>query len=56
MELKPCPFCGSYTLGMESMNGFSVVCFGCEAKGPLQPDRIVAEIEWNNRAYEEGNE
>lgn len=60
MELKPCPFCGSFNVKMrEYMGATRVACYECFAQGPdfdskytsyggqKAPER--AALAWNER-------
>lgn len=52
MPLEPCPFCGESDTSkiklVESTHFYSVVCFGCGAKGPVFDDHPIDAVqEWN---------
>lgn len=57
-ELKPCPFCGSDAILIETMGihrrGFRAECAGCEAQIGTDDygfiERAIAVAHWNNRA------
>ena len=56
-ELKPCPFCGSIAVLLESDGESFVSCINknCEAEGCLVAgDREEAIKRWNRRAHDEG--
>lgn len=50
-ELKPCPFCGSTNLVVDSsdMYRWYVECWDCEADGPFADDEGLAIEAWNKR-------
>ena len=50
-ELKPCPFCGSKSLGFYwEIDVCRIECKECGAKGPWEMERDFAEKIWNRRA------
>jgi len=56
MELKPCPFCESYQVGIvvgycEAVN--SVRCYDCKANGPYKKTKADAITAWNTRVESE---
>ena len=53
-EIKPCPFCGSNSLIIESNNSyFRINCGKCECHGPKEDTYEKAISAWNRRAEEE---
>jgi Lar family restriction alleviation protein len=48
-ELKPCPFCGSTNLNVTHESSY-VMCYGCDADGPVTRPSAAAIAAWNNRA------
>jgi len=47
-ELKPCPFCGSTNLNVTAESSY-VMCYGCDADGPVTRPSTAAIAAWNNR-------
>jgi len=53
MDLKPCPFCGSSKIRVDSgvLSSHCAKCIPCEAEGPYvdsgDPEEIIKA--WNNR-------
>ncbi|WP_316375007.1 Lar family restriction alleviation protein [Enterobacter hormaechei] len=55
---KPCPFCGSGYVGIESYSNnewFFVSCHECGANGPEESMAAKAALAWNRRAGDEAN-
>lgn len=53
---KPCPFCGSGDVTIESYNNgewFFVDCRECGATGPEEPTATKAALAWERRAGDE---
>ena len=50
-NIKPCPFCGSMDVKVESMGSsyHTVVCRNCHAVGPNHNDKGKAITRWNQR-------
>lgn len=49
-KLRPCPFCSSDHLTIQSADGMKWVhCRRCHAEGPFRPDRYYAIQMWNRR-------
>ncbi|MFK3794785.1 Lar family restriction alleviation protein [Pseudomonas sp. NPDC088444] len=48
-ELKPCPFCGGTNLQVTEASSY-VMCYGCDADGPVGRPADAAIAAWNNRA------
>lgn len=54
-ELKPCPFCGSYSCTKKVYSSstnddtilYRIECKECHSKGPETTSEITAEILWN---------
>lgn len=55
-ELKPCPFCGSTRVMVQTNITFkgecATHCFYCGTFGPFCEDKNEAIARWNRRAYE----
>lgn len=52
-ELKPCPFCGSDNVRMDTDYGvYFVLCVNCQTEGPDDPDKSTAIKLWNGRPIE----
>lgn len=48
IQLKPCPFCGSKNLDMDSdYEHWVVVCKDCMAAGPSSFEKTLAALYWN---------
>lgn len=55
---KPCPFCGSGDVGIESYSNeewFFVSCHECGANGPEESTASKAALAWERRAGDETN-
>ncbi|WP_373203378.1 Lar family restriction alleviation protein [Citrobacter amalonaticus] len=53
---KPCPFCGSGDVGIESYSNeewFFVSCHECGANGPEESMAAKAALSWERRAGDE---
>lgn len=57
MELKPCPFCGSYNLSLECLDTanyltyYSVSCpCGARMRGLIKDTKEIVIDKWNRRA------
>lgn len=48
INLKPCVYCFSENISVDSYNGSSfVVCSNCQARSSLQITKNLAKISWN---------
>jgi hypothetical protein len=47
--MKPCPFCNSKRVQATVVVGFghAVMCFACQARGPVHDTQQVAEVAWD---------
>jgi len=48
-ECKPCPFCGSTYLVIETFEYTDVACFHCGVAGSLRDEESEAIEAWNTR-------
>ncbi|HIH9250999.1 TPA: Lar family restriction alleviation protein [Enterobacter ludwigii] len=56
---KPCPFCGSGYVGIESYSNeecFFVSCHECGANGPEESMAAKAALAWERRAGDEADD
>lgn len=50
---EPCFYCGSEDASVVPVNGqYAVECWGCEARGPILPNRAEAIRTWNTAMKE----